>query len=92
MVIVKKVPWRQSNVFKISVSWAVLVVLGLGSFVVARKDINGRRREIMMSKKRMAQIPVKEIEEDKSTQINSPQINSPQINSPQINSESVMTE
>ena len=31
-----------------------LVAIGLGSFVFARNDVNARRKEIMMSKKRMA--------------------------------------
>ena len=40
---------------QVSVSWAILVTTGLGLFVLARDDVNGRRKEIMMSKKRMAE-------------------------------------
>jgi len=50
-----KKPFWQSNIVKVSVSWAILVTTGLGLFVLARDDVNGRRKEIMMSKKRMAE-------------------------------------
>jgi len=49
-----KLPFWKSNIAKVTVSWAFLVAGGLGAFVLARNDVNGRRKEIMMSKKRMA--------------------------------------
>lgn len=60
-----KVPLLKSNIFKVTVSWMALVVLGLGSFVLARNDVNGRRREIMMSKKRMADATKQEYESER---------------------------
>lgn len=43
-----------SKVFKVTACWGVLTISALSLFVLARNDVNSRRREIMMSKKRMS--------------------------------------
>jgi len=48
----KKKFW-QSPIFKVTTAWAILIPLGLGIFVLARDDVKKRRRDIMLSKKRM---------------------------------------
>ena len=38
---------------QVTTAWAILIPLGLGIFVLARDDVKKRRRDIMLSKKRM---------------------------------------
>jgi len=49
--------WYHSRIARVNISWAVLIVIGLGSFVYARDDaIKQRREQLRIRKEVKAQV------------------------------------
>jgi len=57
--------WYQTKSAKVNISWAVLIVVGLGAFVVARNDAIKKRQDQMRYRKALKEQVIREQEASK---------------------------